>query len=204
MAQTNTPGVNILCGWPILLAVPLYSVPALSCVSLLTLGMGWTLTHDHQARSGGHGWNPCAAHHLLWQPFLIPQQLELFFQGNEQIRCWLSSRDYIMYLRTSIWQRKHKTRNASSPGLSYLAARQLLYWSVLRLVVANILDRASTKTSLSWTRFMLFSDTGQMMSLVGQLGMSFLQGHCFRRLDNCNISGLWFSVQQLHFICSLA
>lgn len=97
MAQTNT--LLTLCGWSIILVTLLPSVPAWSCVSLITLGMSWTSTCGPQAWPRGHGWNPCTASLLFWQPFFIPQQSELFFQGNEQTGWWSSSPHYIMFLR---------------------------------------------------------------------------------------------------------
>lgn len=134
MAQTDTSVFINLYVAGLLFWLPFCILSLLRAVSLLTLGMGWTLTCGYQAWPRGHECNPCTAHLLFWQPFFIPQQEELFFQGNEQTGWWSSSSHYIMFLRTSTLQREEKKCLFSR---RILLGRQFLYWFILRLAVAT-------------------------------------------------------------------
>lgn len=130
-------------------------------------------------------------------PVLIPQQSELFFQGNEQTGWWSSSPHYIMFLRTSPLQREEKKSLFSRPILLGRQTDSTLAFT--EACCSHLLTEPSPKppcrghSLCSW----------KMAFLVGRFGMSFLQARSFRRLKKCDISGLLFCAQQLHFKGSL-
>lgn len=198
MAQTNTSVFINLYVAGLLFWLPFCIVSLLRAVSLLTLGMGWTLTCGHQAWPRGHQCNPCTAHLLFWQPFFIAQQEELFFQGNEQTGWWSSSSHYIMFLRTSTLQREEKKCLFSRPILLGRQTVSILVYT--EACCSYLLTEPPPKPPCHGHSL---CSSRKMASLVGQFGMSFLLAHSFRRLKKCDISGLWFCVQQLHFKCSL-